>query len=358
MDDAVRVVVFTGSGRAFCAGDHMGGYAEHAPASVAKIGRGHTTGIGTANALRVYSQGLNLAVRNLDKITIAAINGHAIQTGLSLALCCDFRIGSTAAKLGSATLRFALLPDEGGQYLLVQHLGLAKALDFCLRKRIVSADEALSLGLLNEVVEPDALMPVAMALATELAQGPQVAMRMLKRSLYNATESSSPSRWTTSPCAQPSPITTPTLATAAAPSARSAPRYSTSGWKAATATGADAGSAWPPRRFWHKKFWVHREFSRMSETQVAAKPLPVVGFLKIPESGEPYLEGYRCEACGEIFLGQRMVCAACGDARHDERRASSPTRASSTISPSCTGTSRACRCRSSRRSSIWTAAAR
>jgi 2-(1,2-epoxy-1,2-dihydrophenyl)acetyl-CoA isomerase len=149
MDDAVRVVVFTGTGRGFCAGDHMGGYAEHAPVSVQKIARGHTTGIGTANALRVYSQGLNLAVRSLDKMTIAAINGHAIQTGLSLALCCDFRIGSTAAKLGSATLRFALLPDEGGQYLLVQHLGLAKALDFCLRKRIVDADEALALGLLG-----------------------------------------------------------------------------------------------------------------------------------------------------------------------------------------------------------------
>ena len=190
MDDAVRVLVFTGTGRGFCAGDHMGGYQEHAPVSVQPIGRGHTTGIGTANALRVYSQGLNLAVRNLDKITIAAINGHAIQTGLSLALCCDFRIGSTAAKLGSATLRFALLPDEGGQFLLVQHLGLAGALDFCLRKRIVSADEALRLGLLNEVVEPDALLPAAMALAKELAEGPQVAMRMLKRSLYNASESS------------------------------------------------------------------------------------------------------------------------------------------------------------------------
>jgi enoyl-CoA hydratase/carnithine racemase len=82
MDDAVRVVVFTGTGRGFCAGDHMGGYAEHAPVSMQKIGRGHTTGIGTANALRVYSQGLNLAVRSLDKLTIAAINGHAIQTGL------------------------------------------------------------------------------------------------------------------------------------------------------------------------------------------------------------------------------------------------------------------------------------
>ncbi|MFI4974990.1 MAG: enoyl-CoA hydratase/isomerase family protein [Caulobacterales bacterium] len=190
MDDAVRVLVFTGAGRAFCAGDHMGGYAEAPPASVAQIGRGHTTGIGTANALRVYSQALNLAVRNLDKLTIAAINGPAIQTGLSLALCCDFRIGSTAARLGSATLRFALLPDEGGHYLLVEHLGLAKALDFTLRKRIVDASEAHALGLLNEVVEAGALVPAAMALAKELAEGPQVAMRMLKRSLYNASESS------------------------------------------------------------------------------------------------------------------------------------------------------------------------
>jgi 2-(1,2-epoxy-1,2-dihydrophenyl)acetyl-CoA isomerase len=189
MDDAVRVLVFTGEGRAFCAGDHMAGYQNATPATVPKIGSGHTTGIGTANALRVYSQGLNLAVRNLDKLTIAAINGPAIQTGLSLALCCDFRIGSTAARLGSATLRFALLPDEGGQWLLVQLLGLQRALDFVLRKRIVTAEEALDLGLLNEVVAPDALLPATMALATELAEGPQVAMRMLKRSLYNAAES-------------------------------------------------------------------------------------------------------------------------------------------------------------------------
>ena len=190
MDDAVRVLLFTGEGRAFCAGDHMGGYHRTEPASVDRIGAGHSTAIGTANALRVYSQALNLAIRNLDKLTIAAVNGPAIQTGLSLALCCDFRIGSTSAKLGSATLRFALLPDEGGHWLLVQHLGLARALDFVLRKRIVGAEEALALGLLSEVVEPDALVPAAMALAAELAEGPQVAMRMLKRSLYNAAESS------------------------------------------------------------------------------------------------------------------------------------------------------------------------
>ena len=189
MDNAVRVMVFTGEGRAFCAGDHMAGYHKEAPVSVGKIGGGHSTPIGTENALRVFSQALNVAVRNLDKLTIAAINGPAIQTGLSLALSCDFRIGSTAARLGSATLRFALLPDEGGHALLVQHLGLAGALDFCLRKRIVDAGEAERLGLLNEVVAPDDLLPAAMALATELAEGPQVAMRMLKRSLYNASES-------------------------------------------------------------------------------------------------------------------------------------------------------------------------
>lgn len=190
MDDAVRIVVFTGAGRAFVAGDHLRGYQDAAPATVPRIAPGHDTGLGTFNALRVYSQGLNLAIRNLDKLTIAAINGPAIQTGLSLALCCDFRIGSTAARLGSATIRFALLPDEGGHYLLVEHLGLARALDFTLRKRIVDAQEALSLGLLNEVVEPDQLIPAALALAEELAEGPQVALRMLKRSVYNASESS------------------------------------------------------------------------------------------------------------------------------------------------------------------------
>jgi 2-(1,2-epoxy-1,2-dihydrophenyl)acetyl-CoA isomerase len=190
MDDAVRVVVFTGEGKAFSSGDDLSGYAREAPATVPAIGGGHGTPIGTAQGLRIYSQALNLAVRNLDKITIAAINGAAIQTGLSLALSCDFRIGSTAARLGSATLRFALLPDEGGHALLVGHLGLARALDFILRKRIVDAQEALELGLLNEVTAPEDLMDRALALADEMACGPQVAMRMLKRSIYSAAESS------------------------------------------------------------------------------------------------------------------------------------------------------------------------
>lgn len=117
--------------------------------------------------------------------------------------------------MGSATLRFGLLPDEGGQFLLVQHLGIQKALDFLMRKKIATADEAHELGLLHcPPVAPDELMIEAMklargatfayflqghlflvsafalifCLAIELANGPQVAMRLLKKTLYNSLE--------------------------------------------------------------------------------------------------------------------------------------------------------------------------
>ena len=191
MDDAVRVVVFTGSGRAFSAGDDITGRKPDfgdAQQLLPEIPGGHRDPIGTYEGLRGLSQPLNVAVRSLDKLTIAAINSIAIQTGLSLALSCDFRIASSAARLGSGTLRFGLLPDEGGQFLLVQLMGVAKAMDFLMRRRIVPADEALALGLLHEVTPPEELMDRAMELARELANGPQVAMRLLKRSLYIAAE--------------------------------------------------------------------------------------------------------------------------------------------------------------------------
>lgn len=190
MDDSIRVVVITGSGRAFAAGDDITGRQPPASAQqlVPNIPGGHNNEIGTYEGLRNISQPLNLAVRNLDKLTIAAINGVAVQTGLSFALACDFRIAAREARLGSATLRFGLLPDEGGQYLLVQLMGVAKTMDFLMRRRIVSADEALELGLVHEVTEGPELMPRAMELAVELANGPQVSMRLLKRTIYNAAE--------------------------------------------------------------------------------------------------------------------------------------------------------------------------
>ena len=111
MDDAVRVVVFTGSGRAFCAGDDIsgggaGGGSRH-PTKVPTNPAGHRQPIGTYDGLRAISQAVNRAVRDLDKLTVAAINGFAIQTGFSLALACDFRVASTEAEagIGDAALR-------------------------------------------------------------------------------------------------------------------------------------------------------------------------------------------------------------------------------------------------------------
>lgn len=190
VDPEIRVIVLAGAGGAFCAGDDLAEYHRDAPHTVARIGPGHDGPMGTVNGLAAYSQALNLTVRRSNKVTIAAIDGPAIQTGLSLALAADLRIASTRARLGSATLRFGLLPDEGGHWLLVQHLGLARALEFILRRRIVDAAEAQALGLVADVVEPDELLPQVLGIADELASGPQTATQMLKRAIYVAAESS------------------------------------------------------------------------------------------------------------------------------------------------------------------------
>ena len=190
MDNTVRVLVFTGEGRAFCAGDDISGQQKPIGGDplVPSIPPGHDSDIGTYEGLRHLSQTVNLGIRNCDKISIAAVNGVAVQTGLSLALACDFRIASERARLGSATLRFGLLPDEGGQYLLVQLIGLAKTMDFLINKRIVDARTAMELGMLHEVVGAEELESRVMSMATEIANGPQVATRFLKRSIYNAWE--------------------------------------------------------------------------------------------------------------------------------------------------------------------------
>jgi 2-(1,2-epoxy-1,2-dihydrophenyl)acetyl-CoA isomerase len=190
-DDDVRVVVFTGTGRGFSAGDDIFTGDEDdrriPTLTVPRVPRSSKyQSIHSYGSLRSYSQELTRAVLNLDKPTIAAINGVAIQSGLSLALACDFRIASREARLGSATLRFAYLPDEGGHWLLVRLLGVARAKDFLLRSRIVDAAQAHELGLVNDVVDPDQLESATMALARELALGPAVALRLLKRAIDNA----------------------------------------------------------------------------------------------------------------------------------------------------------------------------
>jgi len=186
LDDHVRVILLTGTGRGFVAGvNNRPGEPEDPVLGPPVPAHAHVP-VDLYGRLVFYGQELPRAIRRLDKLTIAAVNGYAIQLGLSIVLACDFAVAARSAQLGSATLRMGWQPDEGGHWLLVEHLGVKGAMDFLMRKRIVSAEQAQRLGLVNEVVEDDALIERAMELATELANGPQVAMRLLKKAVYNA----------------------------------------------------------------------------------------------------------------------------------------------------------------------------
>jgi enoyl-CoA hydratase/carnithine racemase len=123
-------------------------------------------------------------LRRFDKPVIAAVNGAAVAGGLTLALCCDFRIAAESARLGDTSLKFALIPDEGGAYLFPKFMGLENALKMSLFSEVYPAQKAKELGLVTEVVGDAELMPVARIWAEKLADGPPIAMRMAKRMMY------------------------------------------------------------------------------------------------------------------------------------------------------------------------------
>jgi 2-(1,2-epoxy-1,2-dihydrophenyl)acetyl-CoA isomerase len=186
LDDSVRVIVFTGTGRGFVAGVNNRSTQPEDPVLGPPIPAHAHVPVDLYGRLSFHGQELPRTIRRLDKMTIAAVNGFAIQLGLSIVLACDFAVAARSAKLGSATLRMGWQPDEGGHWLLVEHLGVKRTMDFLMHKRIVDAEEAERLGLVNEVVDDDQLAARAMELATDLANGPQVAMRLLKKAVYNA----------------------------------------------------------------------------------------------------------------------------------------------------------------------------
>jgi enoyl-CoA hydratase/carnithine racemase len=187
-DDDLRVLVLTGTGRAFVAGTDNARANPEPPTLAAEIPMGTRAQVTLVGRLATLAQEPVRALRRFDKCTIAAVNGFAIHLGLSIAMACDFTLAGRAARFGSATLRMGWQPDEGGHWLLVERLGTKGALDFLLRKRIVGADEALRLGIADEVVDDDDLMARALALAGELAAIPPTSARLLKRAVHNATQ--------------------------------------------------------------------------------------------------------------------------------------------------------------------------
>jgi len=186
-----RVLVLIGE-QHFCAGDDVRNFYgeehwEHAR-SMRIGGARRTDELGLYGRLRTFSQTLTMSLRHLDMLSICGIEGHCIQSGFSFALAADFRIAATSARMTSNTLRYGFLPDEGGHKLLVQHLGVAGTMDFLMRRRTIDGNQAVAMGLAHEVVDPADLASRTQALALELADGPQVAMRLLKRAIYSADE--------------------------------------------------------------------------------------------------------------------------------------------------------------------------
>ena len=174
---SARVLVVTGEGRAFCSGQDLG-----AAGSAAEIDLERT--------LRDEYEPMLKAIFDCPIPTIAAVNGAAAGAGMNIALACDIRLGSTAARFGQTFSRRGLHPDWGGTYFLPRLVGMAKACELIWSGRMVDAEEALSLGIVSELTEPDELLRRAHEMARSFAEGPPVAIRLAKRAMYRGMESS------------------------------------------------------------------------------------------------------------------------------------------------------------------------
>jgi 2-(1,2-epoxy-1,2-dihydrophenyl)acetyl-CoA isomerase len=177
-DPAVKVVVLTGAGRAFCAGGDVKDMAQ---------GGEHRSAPEATAHLRSRME-VSRILHELPKPTIAMINGPAAGAGLAFALACDLRIAGASARLVTAFVRVGFSGDFGGSYFLTRLVGTAKARELYFTGRPVDADEALSLGLVNRLVPDDQLADTTMELARSLAQGPQIALSLMKRNM-NCAES-------------------------------------------------------------------------------------------------------------------------------------------------------------------------
>ena len=179
-DPGVKVVVLTGAGRAFCAGGDVKSMAE---------GSEQRSTTEATTRLRSRME-VSRILHELPKLTIAMINGPAAGAGLALALACDLRIAGTSARLVTAFVRVGFSGDFGGSYFLTRLVGTAKARELYFTGRPVEAGEALSLGLVNRVIPDEELATVTMELARSLAQGPSIALSLMKRNL-NCAENGS-----------------------------------------------------------------------------------------------------------------------------------------------------------------------
>ncbi len=172
-DPDVRVVILTGTGRAFCAGLDL--------TEVTKPSEGGISN-GTSNATNLdLKQTPPTVLFNMEKPTICALNGSAAGYGLDTALGCDIRIMAKGAKLAAAFTKRGIVPESGGTWFLPRLIGWSKAAELIFTGRTLSADEALSMGLVSTVVEDAEIGARARALAEEIAGNAPLAVQASKR---------------------------------------------------------------------------------------------------------------------------------------------------------------------------------
>ncbi|MHA6252259.1 enoyl-CoA hydratase-related protein [Oceanobacillus sp. CAU 1775] len=172
-DDAVRCLVITGSGRAFSAGEDLGGLEED---------------INYANILRDRYHPMLKELINLEKPVVAAVNGTAAGAGMSLALACDFRLMSEKASFIEAFIHIGLIPDCGNLYFLPRLVGHAKALELAVLGEKVSAHEAKELGLATKVFAEDEFLDGVNEFTNKLAVMPTKAIGLIKRYMQESWE--------------------------------------------------------------------------------------------------------------------------------------------------------------------------
>ncbi|MGY2130927.1 enoyl-CoA hydratase-related protein [Hymenobacter sp. HD11105] len=175
-DAAVRAVVLTGAGRAFCSGQDL------------KAAQGEEKRSFYDSLHKRYNPIIR-AMRSLPKPIIGRLNGVAAGAGCSLALACDALIASTDASLIEVFINIGLVPDSGSSYFLPRTVGTLKAFELCTLGSKVSADEALRLGLVNQVVAPDQLDEATYALAARYAAAPTKSIGLIKQMLNKASAS-------------------------------------------------------------------------------------------------------------------------------------------------------------------------
>jgi 2-(1,2-epoxy-1,2-dihydrophenyl)acetyl-CoA isomerase len=175
-DPEVGVLVVTGAGRGFCSGGDVKSMSERDQAGAASP---------VNERFAPIRDRVILAMRDCPKPIIAAVNGAAAGAGMNLALACDLRVASAAAKFSQAFSKRGLTPDWGGSYFLPRAVGMAKAAELLFTGDPIDATEALRLGIVNAVYSAETLMTETWKLAVKIAAGPPVALALTKRALYH-----------------------------------------------------------------------------------------------------------------------------------------------------------------------------